>query len=54
MTTSEIQSNESSITTRLIELIKNMSEDEQRTLLKDLEECLYKPICHLLLGRRFR
>ena len=38
MTTFEIQSNESSITARLIELIKNMSEDEQRTLLKDLEE----------------
>jgi len=38
MTTLEIQSNESSITARLIELIKNMSEDEQRTLLKDLEE----------------
>ena len=38
MTTFEIQSNESSITDRLIELIKNMSEDEQRNLLKDLEE----------------
>ena len=38
MTSFEIQSNESSITARLIELIKNMSEDEQRTLLKDLEE----------------
>jgi uncharacterized protein (TIGR02266 family) len=38
MTTFEIQSNESSITARLIELIKNMPEDEQRTLLKDLEE----------------
>lgn len=38
MTTLEIQSNESRITARLIELIKNMSEDEQRTLLKDLEE----------------
>ena len=38
MTTFEIQSNESRITARLIELIKNMSEDEQRTLLKDLEE----------------
>jgi len=37
MTTLEIQSNESRITARLIELIKNMSEDEQRTLLKDLE-----------------
>jgi len=38
MTTFEIQSNESDITARLIELIKNMPEDEQRTLLKDLEE----------------
>ena len=38
MTTFEIQSNESRITARLIELIKNMPEDEQRTLLKDLEE----------------
>ena len=38
MTTFEIQSNESRTTARLIELIKNMSEDEQRTLLKDLEE----------------
>jgi uncharacterized protein (TIGR02266 family) len=38
MTTLEIQSNESSITARLIELIKNMPEDEQRALLKDLEE----------------
>ena len=38
MTTFEIQPNESRITARLIELIKNMPEDEQRTLLKDLEE----------------
>jgi len=38
MTTLGIQSNESSITARLVELIKNMSEDEQRTLLKNLEE----------------
>jgi uncharacterized protein (TIGR02266 family) len=38
MTTFEIQSNESRITARLIELIKNMPEDEQRALLKDLEE----------------
>jgi uncharacterized protein (TIGR02266 family) len=38
MTTFEIQSNESSITARLIELIRNMPEDEQRALLKDLEE----------------
>jgi len=38
MTTFEMQSNESRITARLIELIKNMPEDEQRTLLKDLEE----------------
>jgi len=38
MTTLEIKSNESRITARLIELIKSMSEDEQRTLLKDLEE----------------
>jgi Tfp pilus assembly protein PilZ len=38
MTTFEMQSNESSITARLIELIKNMPEDEQRALLKDLEE----------------
>jgi uncharacterized protein (TIGR02266 family) len=37
MTTLEIQSNESSITARLIELIKNMPEDKQRALLKDLE-----------------
>ena len=38
MTTFEMQPNESRITSRLIELIKNMPEDEQRTLLKDLEE----------------
>ena len=38
MTTFEIQPNESRITARLIELIKSMPEDEQRTLLKDLEE----------------
>lgn len=38
MTTFEMQSNESSITARLIELIKNMPEDEQRALLKNLEE----------------
>jgi uncharacterized protein (TIGR02266 family) len=38
MTTFEIQSNESRITARLIELIKNMPEDEQRSLLRDLEE----------------
>ena len=38
MTTYEIQSNESRITARLIELIKNMPEDEQRTLLNELEE----------------
>jgi len=42
MTTLGIQSNESSITARLVELIKNMSEDEQRTLLKDLEERLFE------------
>ena len=38
MTNFEIQPNESRITARLIELIKSMPEDEQRTLLKDLEE----------------
>jgi len=38
MTTFEIEPNESRITARLIELIKSMPEDEQRTLLKDLEE----------------
>ena len=38
MTISDIQSNEASITARLIQMIKNMSEAEQRTLLKDLEE----------------
>jgi len=38
MTTFEIQSNESKITARLMELIKDMSKDEQRALLKDLEE----------------
>jgi uncharacterized protein (TIGR02266 family) len=38
MTTYEIQSNESRITARLIELIKDMPEDEQRTLLNELEE----------------
>lgn len=37
MTTLEIQSDEPSITDRLIEFIKNMPEDEQRTLLRDLE-----------------
>jgi len=35
MTTFEMQSNESKITARLIELIKNMPEDEQRTLLTE-------------------
>ena len=34
--------NESSVTARLFELIKNMSEDEQQTLLKELEERLFK------------
>jgi uncharacterized protein (TIGR02266 family) len=38
MATFEIQSNGSKITARLIELIKSMPEDEQRTLLRDLEE----------------
>jgi len=42
MTTFEIQSNESNITARLIELIKNMPEDEQRALLTDLEEKLFE------------
>ena len=42
MTTFKAQSNESNITARLIELIKNMSEDEQHTLLKDLEERQFK------------
>lgn len=42
MTTLENQSNQSSLTTRLFELIKNMSEDEQRILLKELEKKLSK------------
>jgi len=42
MTTFETQLNKSKITTRLIELIKNMSEEEQRALLKELEERLFE------------
>ena len=38
MTISDIESNEVSITGRLIQIIKNMPENEQRILLKDLEE----------------
>jgi len=38
MTTFEKQLNESMITARLIELIKKMPEDEQKTLLKELKE----------------
>jgi uncharacterized protein (TIGR02266 family) len=34
--------NESSVTARLLEVIKKMSEDEQLTLLKELEERLFK------------
>ena len=42
MTTSDKQSNESSVTARLFEVIKGMSEDEQLTLLKELEGRLFK------------
>lgn len=42
MTTFETQLNESKITARLIELIKDMSEEEQRALLKELEERLFE------------
>jgi len=42
MTTFETQLNESKITTRLIELIKKMPEEEQRALLKELEERLFE------------
>ena len=38
MTSSEEKSNESSVTDHLIELIKNMSEDDQLALLRELEE----------------
>jgi len=34
--------NKSSVTARLLEVIKKMSEDEQLTLLKELEERLFK------------
>jgi len=34
--------NESSVTARLFEVIKGMSEHEQLTLLKELEERLFK------------
>ena len=36
--------NESSVTTRLLELIKRMCEDEQLILLKELKERLFKGI----------
>lgn len=42
MTTFETQLNESKITTRLIELIKKIPEEEQRALLKELEERLFE------------
>jgi len=42
MTTFETQLNESKITTRLIELIKKMPKEEQRALLKELEERLFE------------
>lgn len=38
MTTSMDQSNQSSLTARLLELIKTLSEDEQTSLLRELEE----------------
>jgi uncharacterized protein (TIGR02266 family) len=38
----EITMNESSVTARLLELIKKMSEHEQLTLFKELEERLFK------------
>jgi Tfp pilus assembly protein PilZ len=40
--TLENESKESSVTARLFELIKGMTEEEQVTLLKDLEERLFK------------
>lgn len=42
MTNFDNQLNESSVTARLFDLIKNMSKDEQLTLLKELEERLFK------------
>jgi hypothetical protein len=40
MTTFENQSKQSSLTARLFELIKSLSEDEQKRLLQELEERL--------------
>ncbi|MFB0520138.1 MAG: PilZ domain-containing protein [Desulfatiglandales bacterium] len=42
MSASGKKSNESSVLDRLYKLIKDMSEDEQLTLLKELEERLFK------------
>ena len=42
MDTSDKKPNESSVTARLLELIKNMSQDERLALLKELEERLFK------------
>jgi uncharacterized protein (TIGR02266 family) len=42
MDTSDKKPNESDVTARLLELIKNMSQDERLALLKELEERLFK------------
>ncbi len=42
MDPSEKKPNESDVTARLLELIKNMSQDERLALLKELEERLFK------------
>jgi Tfp pilus assembly protein PilZ len=42
MDTSDKKTNESGVTARLLELIKNMSQDEHLALLKELEERLFK------------
>ena len=42
MVTFDKQSDKSRLTNQIIELVKKMSEHEQRTLLKDLEESLFR------------
>jgi len=42
MVTFDKQSDKSRLTDQIIELVKKMSEHEQRTLLKDLEESLFR------------
>lgn len=42
MDTSDKKPNETGVTARLLELVKNMSQDERLALLKELEERLFK------------